>query len=113
MATLETYKNGPDVLLTTVAEDTGKCLAPGRWVSQGSGDDILGLGIVVGVTDDEVAVLWSVPPYGSSQEDIAYFQKKLFAALKIPREMLQGVADQAHQAKVALDCFNRSLRNAR
>ncbi len=90
MTTLETYRNGPNVLLTTIGPDADKCLAPGRWVSQGSGDDTLGLGIVVAVTEDEIAVLWSVPPFKNSiDDDVMYFRRKLFAALKIPQEMLR------------------------
>jgi len=109
-------------------------MAPGTFVEdmrEPKGDR--GFGTVVGITEDEIAVLWSSPPraltrkrldlnfnplafdedifipvgtpreeaerfiaagrpHQTSQqdaEDIEYFRKNLFAALKVPKEMLR------------------------
>jgi len=99
-------------------------MAPGTFVEdmrEPKGDR--GFGTVVGITEDEIAVLWSSPPMALKRrldpsrhnplasaedftvsiitsshtpqtpqqdaEDVEYFRKNLFAALKVPKEMLR------------------------
>jgi hypothetical protein len=68
----------------------GKPVLPGFYVKHKKFERSFGL--VVGMVHDfgyptQVMVLWSKQP-SSIDEDVEYFQQKLYAALKIPPSML-------------------------
>ena len=95
MSTLKTYKRRIDRTYSAcwplyVLDD--KCRVKERQGQPTPGDMVCydvgfsGRGMVIAINSDTILVLWACEP--GSDADIEYVQKKLFAALHVPREYL-------------------------